>query len=318
MDEKFTWNRYPSDLAEFEALMTALDAHLSSADVKPHQRPFHVGRKLWEAFGWGGNILPPDALADERGFEGDVLMAKAHRWYQETLGSRLETSMEMGHIPVMLASTVWCLRIIEFFGTVDFFLDRNLDNRGDEGRQGQRVPSVNVLTLIDQLPQGLVDRLTDAELVVVFNFYLFAMRSLEWRNNLPRTPLLQVARGDFDSSSQEIFAGRYGQARWAVQQAIEKTLKGLLTIGGTEFKTYGKEGHDLATLADKLRDSHRIEIDSKLIEKAHCSTHVRYANSSTLAEAVAANHAALAVFQAIKDSDEFVVLMQEGQSAGRL
>jgi HEPN domain-containing protein len=318
MGKKFTWNRYPSDLAEFEAFMTALDAHLSSAGLKPHQRPLHVGRKLWEAFGWGGNLVPSDTLANELGFEGDVLVAKAHRWYQETLGSRLKTSMEMGHIPVMLASTVWRLRIVEFFGTVNFFLGRSLENRGDEGRHGQRVPSVNVLTLIDQLPQGLVDRLTDAELVDVFNFYLFAMRSIEWRNNLPQTPLLQVARGDFDSSSQEIFAGRYGQAKWAVQQAVEKTLKGLLTIGGTEFKTYGKEGHDLATLADKLRDSHRIDIDPQSIEKTHCSTHVRYANSSTLAEAVAANHAALSVFQAIKDSDGFIALMEEGQSAGRL
>jgi HEPN domain-containing protein len=317
MSKKFTWHRYPENLAEFEALMTAVDAHLSSADVKPHQRPFHVGPKLWEAFGWGGNIAPPDSLANEPGFQGDVLMAKAHRWYEETLGSRLKKPMEMGQIPVMLARTVWRLRIIEFFGTVKFFFDRDLSNDGDEGCQGKRLSSVNVLTLIDQLPQGLVDRLPDSELIDVLGFYLFAMRSIEWRNNLPLTPLLQTARGDFDSSSQEIFACRYGQARWAVQQAVEKTLKGLLTIGGTEFKTYGKEGHDLATLAGKLRDNHQIEIDSQLIETAHCATHVRYGTSSTLAEAVAANHAALSVFRAIKDSDGFVVLMQEGQAAGR-
>lgn len=317
MEKKFTWPSYPENPTDFEALMTAVDAELSLTDLKPHQRPYHVGRKLWEAFGWGGSFLPPDSLADEPGYKGDVLMAKAYRWYEDTLGPRLKTSMEMGQVPVMLARTVWCLRIAEFFGTVNFFLDRNLGNKGEDGLPGIRVPSVNVLTLVDQLPQGSVDRITDAELVDLFNFYIFAMRSIQWRNNLPGTPLFQMARGDFDSSCQAIFTNSYGQARWAVQQAVEKTLKGLLTIGGTNAKEVRRIGHDLTVLAKNLHEKHGIEISLHIVASAHCSTDVRYTLPSTLAEAVAANHAALSAFEAIMASDGFALLMQEGHRAGR-
>ncbi|PYD88664.1 hypothetical protein DNF23_32495 [Pseudomonas syringae pv. pisi] len=317
VDKKFFWPRYPENLADFEALMTAVDAELSLTDLKPHQRPYHVGRKLWEAFGWEGNFLPPDSLAEEPGYEGDVLMAKAYRWYAETLGPRLKTSMDMGQVPVMLARTVWRLRIAEFFGTVNFFLDRNLANSGDDGLLGKRVPSVNVLTLVDQLPQGSVDRLTDAELVHLFNFYIFAMNSIQWRNNLPQTPLFQMARGDFDNSCRAILTNCYGQARWAVQQAVEKTLKGLLTIGGADAKEIRKAGHDLMELAKKLHEKHGIEISPQVLASAHCPTDVRYTLPSTLAEAIAANHAALFVFEAVMKSDGLVLLMQEGRQAGR-
>lgn len=289
--------------------MSAIDSALAESDVKPHQRPHHVGFKLWEAFGWGGNALPPAALADHLGFAGDVLLAKAFRWYEQTLGRRLTVSMDIGHVPVALGRTVWRLRIIEWFGSVDFFLNRNLNKKGNSGVQGKTLPSVNVLTLVDDLPQGAVDRLSDAELERFFWFYQFAMRTLEWRNNLPLTPLLRLAKGDYDSSSNEIFAHRYPQARWAAQQSIEKTIKGLLTIAGDKYPT-GRDGHDLIKLSKQLSENYHIHIDNEIITPAHCSTGVRYEDTpSTQAEAVAANHAALRVFDAIKDSEGYLTIL---------
>lgn len=312
--QKFSWPAYPSTHDDFEALMLAIDSALAASDVKPHQRPHHVGFKLWEAFGWGGNALPPDHLADQPGFEGDVLLAKAFRWYDETLGRRLTVSMDIGHVPVSLGRTVWRLRIIEWFGSVNFFLNRNLSNKGSEGIQGQVLPSVNVLTLVDDLPQGAVDRLTNEELESFFRFYQFAMRSLEWRNNLPPTPLLRLAKGDYDSSSNEIFAHRYPQARWAAQQAIEKTIKGLLAMAGDKFPV-GRDGHDLLKLSKQLSENHGVHIDSEIITPAHCSTGVRYEDiPSTQAEAVSANHAALRSFEAIKNSQGILALMSKYRS----
>lgn len=311
MVKKFSWPAYPSTLEDFEAMMVAIDSELAASDLKPHQRPHHVGFKLWEAFGWGGNALPPTQLADQAGFEGDVLLAKAFRWYDETLGKRLTVSMDLGHVPVALGRTIWRLRIIEWFGSVDFLLSRDLNNKGSEGTQGKFLPSVNVLTLVDDLPQGAVDRLTDEELISFFWFYQFAMRSLEWRNNLPNTPLLRLAKGDYDSSSNEIFAHRYPQSRWAAQQAIEKTIKGLLAIGGDKFPA-GRDGHDLIKLSKQLSENHDIHIDRDIIMPAHCSTGVRYEDiPSTHAEAVAANHAALRTFETIKNSPGIMTLMNK-------
>lgn len=317
MRKKFSWQRYPSTEEEFEKMMAAIDADISAEDIKPHQRPHHVGFRLWEAFEWGGNALPPSSLANEPGYQGDVLLAKAFRWYEQTQGARLKVSMHMAQVPIMLLRSVWRLKIIEWFGSVNFFLNRNLSNTSQHGIQGSPLPGVNVLTLVEQLPQGAVERLSDAELIKLFEFYHFSMRAIEWRNNLPLTPLLRIAKGDFDGSCEDIFAGRYPQARWAAQQAVEKTIKGLLVIGGTPYPT-GRDGHDLKALALILHDKHAIDIDPEAIASAYTSTNVRYEEKpSTVAEAIKANHAALSVFHAIKDSAGFEPLMQKGMLEGR-
>jgi len=317
MNQKFSWPQYPSTEAEFESLMTAVNEKLSGFDLKPHQRPFHVGRLFWQAFGWGGKVMPPSFLADEPGYEGDILMAKAWRWYEQVLGTRLNTSMTLGNVPISIAGTVWKVLIAEWFGSVDFYFDKDLSKKGRSDMQGTSIPSLNVLTMIDQLPQGLVDRTSMQELNNVLSFYVFAMRGLEWRNNLPRTQLLDMARGDYNSSSQNIFDNLYSQARWMSQQAAEKTLKGLLAIGGTKYQTRGK-GHDLQGLATLLHKEHGIKIHSAIISAAQCSTNVRYDETSTSAQALVANHAVLGIYDALKNCSNVNKLLLDGKAAGRI
>jgi hypothetical protein len=50
----FSWPSYPSSEQEFEALMKAIDESLSSDGYIPPARPLLIGRKFFEAFGWGG------------------------------------------------------------------------------------------------------------------------------------------------------------------------------------------------------------------------------------------------------------------------
>lgn len=59
---KFSWPAYPSSEAEFEQLMTAIDKTLAAQDLRPFQRPLHVGRLFWEAFGWSGRVMKRKAL----------------------------------------------------------------------------------------------------------------------------------------------------------------------------------------------------------------------------------------------------------------
>ena len=70
---KFIWPAYPSSEPEFEQLMVAIDKALATQHLTPFQRPLHVGRLFWEAFGWGGRMTPPDELADQPGYQGDIL-----------------------------------------------------------------------------------------------------------------------------------------------------------------------------------------------------------------------------------------------------
>ncbi len=95
----FSWSACLMTEAEFKALMQAIDTALTAKGLKPFQRPLHVGRKLWEAFNWSGLIFPDQRLADQRGFGDDVLMAKAHRWYEQTYGNLLKDEWAYGFAP---------------------------------------------------------------------------------------------------------------------------------------------------------------------------------------------------------------------------
>lgn len=301
---KFSWPAYPKSKAEFEQLMAAIDDLLAAEELKPFQRPFHVGRKFWEAFSWGGLALPPDELADQPGFQGDVLMAKAHRWYKETLGNRLNSYFELGYVPALLGRTIWRVRLAGWCGTVNFFADRNLSNKGLSKGTKTTSPSMNILTLIEDLPQGMVDRLSNSEIEAHFRFHMFSVESIQWRNNLPCTNILAVARDDYNCSTQEILENRYAQARWAAQQCVEKTLKGMLEIAGSTYPKGGK-GHDLSNLAKMLQEEYGVGISDHLIKTAHCSTGARYKDEpSTQIQALHANLAALGIYDTLSKSPQ--------------
>ena len=307
---KFSWPAYPSTEAEFEQLMTAVDKILAAEDLKPFQRPFHVGRLFWEAFGWSGRVAPPEELGGQPGYQGDVLMAKAFRWYMETQGNRLKTGFELGYVPARLAQTIWRVRIAGWYGSVEFFLHRNLLNRGSNKGSNSSLPSMNVLTLVEDLPQGLVDRLTDVELEGHFHYHMFAVENVQWLSGLPRTNMLGVAKGDYAASTQDLMAHRYPQSRWATQQCVEKTFKGFLDIAGTNYPKSGKDGHSLSKLAKILKDEHEVSINSNLINMAYCSTGVRYQEEpSTEDQAFKANVAALGIFGALRKSPRIINLL---------
>lgn len=308
---KFIWPAYPSSEPEFEQLMVAIDKALATQHLTPFQRPLHVGRLFWEAFGWGGRMTPPDELADQPGYQGDILMAKAHRWYTQTLGNRLKTYSELGYVPARLAQTTWRVRIAGWYGSVEFFLHRNLLNKGSSKGSQSSLPSMNILTLVEDLPQGLVDRLSDSELKAHFEYHMFAVENIQWLDNLPRTNMLSVAKGDYAGSTHELLAHRYPQSRWAAQQCVEKTLKGFLEIAGTDYSKRGKDGHNLTKLAKTLHDEHGISINSCLIDMAHCSTGARYQDEpSTEDQAFQANVAALHIFDTLRKSSEIVRLLE--------
>ncbi|MDF3188779.1 HEPN domain-containing protein [Pseudomonas paracarnis] len=306
---KFSWPAYPESESEFEQLMVAIDELLASEEWEPFQRPLHVGPKLWEAFGWGGLVCPPDELADRPGYRGDVLMAKVLRWYKETLGDRLKSHFELGYVPAFIGRTIWRVRLAGWYGTVEFFAERNLSDRGSSSGSDSNLPSMNILTLVEDLPQGMVDRLSESDIQQHFQYHMFAVETLQWRNSLPRTNLLDVARKDYDGSTQELLARRYPQARWAAQQCVEKTLKGILEIAGTPYPKGGK-GHDLGNLAKIFRDAHGVIINAQLIELAHCSTGARYQDEpSTQNQALHANMAALGIYNALSKSQKVQELL---------
>jgi hypothetical protein len=318
--KKFKWADYPTTEAQFEALMSALDTSLNAEGLAPWQRPMHISRKLREALKWSGNIFPPRALAEEPGFTGQVLMAKAHRWYEQVYGEKLKTDFAYGHVPVRLGNNTWRVRASLCFGTVRFFADPNLENHGvalaspatSNPLQQKVGASINVLTQVEGLSSGMTVRLSAPELRQFLQFYGFLHINLQWRDKLPKTELFTVARGDYDGSTAAVLAGDYVQARWGAQQAVEKTLKGLLKLGSPRFSLTGKDGHDLKLLGEHLKDNHGISIDPGVLTLASCSTAIRYGKPSSLDEALNANHAVLGILEQIRKSTKATALLGAG------
>lgn len=294
----FTWPAYPKTDAQFDELMHAIDSVLADEGLKPFQRPIHVGRKFWEAFKWGGLVVPPKELADQPGFSGDVLMAKAHRWYELTYGGKLKSDWALGYVPVKLGNAFWKTRVPVFYGQLELFVDRDLSNQGIAIGSRGKLPTWNILCAVEELPQGFANRLSDQALNDYFDTYILAMEALAWRASLPTSNLLSLAHADYDQCTLDVLGGRYAQARWAAQQAVEKTLKGLLEIAGTAYPTGGPQGHSLQRLRELLSTHHRIELDDALIELAYCPPRVRYGEEvSTESQALLANHAVLTVLE---------------------
>ncbi|WNN38512.1 HEPN domain-containing protein [Pseudomonas inefficax] len=229
-------------------------------------------------------------------------MAKANRWYEDVLGQRLKIQLSLGDVPAKIGNAIWRVRLCEWAGTVNFFAHRNLGNRGNQKGTNKDGPSLNILTLVDNLPQGMVDRLSDAEIINHHRYHMFALHALQWRNNLPTTNLFEAGKDDYSSSTEDILSDRYSQSRWASQQCVEKTLKGFLELAEEKYPK-GAQGHDLATLSELIRVKLNIFIDPYLIRSAHCATGARYRDEpSSLEQAFTANVAALGIYSTLKDS----------------
>lgn len=290
--------------------MGAIDARLQDEALRPSQRQLHISRLLSDAFKWEGNILPPKELADFPGFTGDVLMAKALRWYESFYGEKLNLDWALGYVPAKIANTLWKVRIPFFYGQVRFFLDRDLNNRGTNVSKGKEGASLNVLTLVENLPPGMAERLPDPELERFWDFFVVAFHTLKWRNELKGGDLLAEAVHDYSSSTDDWLNGRLAQSRWASSQAVEKTLKGLLAIAGKTFPKKGAAGHDLAGLGKLVRDGLGIEVNERVLGLAMCSPAIRYREKSTTEdECLWANHSVLGVLEQLSKNPKVTKLL---------
>lgn len=296
--EKFSWPSAPTTQAEFERLMQAVDIALEQRGLQPFQRDMHVPHLLWEAFGWEGNLFPAGVLSKAPGFDGDVLFAKARDWYRQIYGDRMNSEMSPGGVPLRLGNALWRLRFPLVYGTVTFVVSRQLSAPGEHAQA-----RCNMLDCVEGLTPAMAERLDDAQLTQFAQFFVRTLETLNWRDALPGTPLLEAAHKDYDASTADLLGRRYGQARWGAQQAVEKTAKAVLKLSGIAYPTGGPNGHNLAHLAQLLDTHLGIGLDAGAISAAKCSPGVRYnEETSSESQALSANHAVLDILATLSAS----------------
>lgn len=296
--------------------MQAIDAVLAARGLRPAQRPLNVAPLLWEAFRWEDNILPARELALRPGFEGQVLLAKAHQWYERIYAEMLKVRPALSHLPVLMGNDVRRARIILVYGRAKMFVDRNLANCGNWMGAPGRPATFNILCAVDGLTQELANRLGDTELELYAGVTEIAYKALVWRESLPNSQLLTAARADYDGSTEDVLGHRYAQARWGAQQAVEKTLKSLLKIAEIPFPTGGSKGHDLVCLAALLEARLLLVIDQSDLLASSCSPAVRYAEEpSTETQALAANHAVLRILVELAENPRTIGILRQSAAS---
>lgn len=304
-----TPRKRPESEREFELEMEYVDKHLHDSGLIPAQRPHVFPLRFHDAFRESTHVYPDDALADEEGFQGDILIAKGHRWYQEVYGNRLNHLFELGFAVVKLGNALWRFSVPQVFGgPCEYVIDKNIrwfgtDCEGNSLCKGSMVYDlgvpvqnikINILACVDELPQGMASRLSDEQLSEFFQWFYTTITGLSWFVNLfwrvdyGDDRLFYMAHRDCQSSCANLLQGRYPQSRWDSTQSAEKLLKGILKVLTGEYPRI----HDLEAIYQKVAPMLGAEVGKSLLRDIQWETGGRYAEiPAELAETFKANQA---------------------------
>lgn len=328
-NDKFLWPKgCPRDESDFEELMWAIDTYLDKRDFDPIQRYSMFSGYFLQASLWrGGSKYPPKVLADQNGYEGDVLVAKAYRWYKEVYGNRLITRHTVTSVPIKIGNAIWRIELPRTFGVGDVhgFIDRDLNNFGVDSDgcplQGKGPIAsgykINLLPYVKDLSQGMATRMSDEQRSTLAKWLPTAIIGISWVISLflmvdyGDDGLFYTAFRDYESSVDSLLCQRLSQSRWDVSQSVEKIIKGLLRIDEKPLNY----NHNLRKLAQDLGGSLSTQIDEKLLDQAYWPANGRYAEkSTTLVESLCANHAALEIAKHLAEDEGVKAIIDRRRS----
>lgn len=285
--------RPPCSEAEFNAAMEQIDRKLQDEAVPIHARGLRASLEYSRRF----RLAFPMSLGGRAGTPGDYtdrnVDAHIQAWFERRYGARQKIFMGPGKTAVLIRGDAWEVRLPLIYGRARLVIERDLDRYRTQPSVGVdgNLPIVNVLQLIESLPQSLAAQLTDRECGEILACFLEALECMNAIDSLSGKPYVAEARADIAAAVAHVFAvpSHYGQSKWASSQATEKLIKSLLKSCGVSFP----KNHDLKGLADLARGTGATLDDSKLTLAA-APAGVRYGEISvSLSEALDAHHAAL-------------------------
>jgi HEPN domain-containing protein len=199
-------------------------------------------------------------------------------WQQ--IRRRLKIDFAIGYSLVLLRGDAWLLRFPLVFGRVTVVCERDLSKQFDNmvvnraGKPHQKA-LVNLLKLIEKLPQGLANQLTEDELRELLSYYMFGHRFYNAVASFCKDKeIVAAAIADLHASAHAGIgdAHNYGQSLWLSLQAAGKMLKYFIQAKGEQFPHI----HDLARLTKLAYTLGLQPIDTQLIDEVQCDANVRY------------------------------------------
>jgi hypothetical protein len=303
----------PRSKAEFETVMVEIDESLRAKGVSIHARDTHAGLAYSRRFKLEFPMAMSGTVGTPANFSDRNVDAHIRDWYIRRYGDRLNISLGPGYVAILIRGDPWRLRLPRIFGQVECVVERDLSKHANDRPLGEagRLPVVNVLGIIEELPQSLALELSDAEcgqILQAFGVLLDCMSRIE---DLGDGPYLSEVRADITAAVTHVMAVPVhpGQSKWASSQAAEKLIKSFLKVRGIPFR----KSHDLSELASSSKSAGLV-LKSSLLAAVATPAGVRYGEVAvSLMSAIEAHHASLLIGREVSAASCGVVPISSGR-----
>jgi HEPN domain-containing protein len=286
--------------------MEEIDREIGDSDLLFHQRPMHAFCKLTAKIDPKG-VFPftgSEAVSADD-FSHHAICSQVHRWYEERYGDRIKIHMGPGSYVLMIRNEPWKVEFPLCYGRNNFTIDSDLskNKRFIIANDGQKIPSVNILSHVENMTYRIAQSLSDMERESILKDYIFALNSVQHLRSLKDTPYMEQAMNDYDMAINNIFYKYpdYNNAKWSALQFAEKSLKSKLLQSNITFK----RNHNLSSLAENVVKL-GIKIPTQVIENIQCTAGVRYGETKVnKQEAILAIKSALTMYSELFHATAF-------------
>jgi len=260
--------------------MSEIDLILREKDIPIPGRTVHALCEAGTKLGIEVLIAPIKSAPIEGVYEGESLSAHIVKWVQDRYGERLKMDLSIGHALILIRGTPWLLKFPWMVGSVRMVCERDLSKEFQnfvvyKSGEPHPKPIMNLLLCIRDLPQSLVNDLSDDELREILDYFLvgneFFIRTYRFFKD---AELLLSGIRDVKSSAEYCVDSNstHGLSRWASLQSAEKFLKFYIEQSGEQFP----HTHDLKRLANQAYGLGLPLIEETVLDHIQCNASVRY------------------------------------------
>lgn len=254
-------------------VIEGIDRRLIEQNVPIPNRYIRAIGEVSKHFGNARIPLSPMSLLPNNDL-GNQLCIWLHDWYDSRYGELQCVNSDLGFFYQKIRGDLWFYRVPNFYGTCNFFIDKDLTVRGGDNE-------TNILRMSPKMTQAYVNTLTDIELERLMEIFSKAIESFQvlsaWR--VEEFPFCKAVDADLNTITAQLETQRmnYGQARWAYLQCSEKILKAwLLRAGVKENELKDKYGHNMRKLISAFNERYQVKLSLSKIEAIECSASARY------------------------------------------
>jgi len=285
---------------DFQNVMEALDNELRQEEVPVGARPIQGWFRISRRFGLGLTMFPQKKSPTPGVYVGDDLALRIFEWFDRRYGDRLCMDFDLGQTVIVLRNDAHRAILPRIYGKVQLVCDPThyQEKFYPTVTKGHDMATLNLLDLIQGATKTFICSLAPIELSVVCQELRTAIAQFFSIETMAQDNLATQARGDLRSSVDCMLMSppQHGMSRWHSLQASEKFLKALLAANNASYPRSGGKGHDLHLLAGLAAGSGLPPISKDVLERASCTSNVRYGESkSNLQQAVMGHRAAVQI-----------------------